>query len=146
MRRSQGGKLRPATIIRFYAPAVRRRLASWSVRCPSVENRLLEGAGVYASRRSSRRCSRSTRVSPMSGSSGLSRTDAHFAPAPARPRNTRTARLTRTMSSSERRPIRLSSFTLETVVTLSIINRLTSRNPFCFEGSIGSRSSGASTT
>ena len=52
----------------------------------------------------------------------LASMNVHLDPGPARPRNTRTARLTRTMSSSERRPTRISTLLFETVVILSIIN------------------------
>ncbi len=60
------------------------------------------------------------------------------------PKKTRTARFSRTMSSSAIRPRRARIFDLGTVVILSTINRQTARSPFRSLGSIGNRNRGAS--
>ncbi len=60
------------------------------------------------------------------------------------PKKTRMARFSRTASSSARRPIRIPSLVLETVVILSTINRHTVRSPLISLGSTVIRSKGAS--
>jgi hypothetical protein len=63
---------------------------------------------------------------------------------PAIPRKTRIARLSRTTSSSSRRPMRDPSFALDTVVILSTIKRHDARSPFLSVGSTARRNNGAS--
>ena len=63
---------------------------------------------------------------------------------PASPRKTTTARLIRTMSASLRRPIRVPSFNLGTVMILSIMIWLGFVNPLVSVGSTVRRNSGAS--
>jgi len=60
------------------------------------------------------------------------------------PRKTRIARFSRIISSSARRPIRIRTLALGTVVILSTINRQTARRPLLSLGSIGIRNNGAS--
>ena len=60
------------------------------------------------------------------------------------PRKTRTARFSRTISSSLRRPARAPILDLETVVILSTIKRQTARSPLLALGSTGNRNNGAS--
>ena len=62
----------------------------------------------------------------------------------AMPKKTRTARFSRTISSSARRPTRAPIFAFGTVVILSTINRQTARRPLLGLGSMGSRNRGAS--
>ncbi len=73
-----------------------------------------------------------------------SRTPAGDYRQPARPKNTRMARPSRTISSSLSRPTRSPSLARGTVATLSTIRLQGSRSPFASSGSIRSRNSGAS--
>src|SRR5437867_1037283 len=63
---------------------------------------------------------------------------------PAKPRKTRIARLSRTRSSSSRRPTRDPILVFGTVVILSTIKRHGVRRPFRSPGTTGSRNNGAS--
>jgi hypothetical protein len=88
---------------------------------------------------------------PWPGPGGLplggTRADVPFASAcqaPARPRKTMMARPSRSMSSSASWPMRSPSLARGTVVSLSTISRLGSRNPLTASGVTGSRISGAS--
>ena len=70
--------------------------------------------------------------------------DYSFSLGAAMPRKTRTARFSRTRSSSARRPIRAPILHFGTVVILSTISRQTARSPFLSLGSTASRNKGAS--
>jgi hypothetical protein len=63
---------------------------------------------------------------------------------PARPRKTRTAWLSRTISWSSSRPTLIPTLDLGTIVILSTINRHGECKPLCSFGSTGRRNSGAS--
>ncbi len=65
---------------------------------------------------------------------------------PATPRKTKSARSMRVRSVSASRPMRSARAVRGTVVTLSIMRWLAVVNPVVFEGSMGIRRSGASTT
>jgi hypothetical protein len=63
--------------------------------------------------------------------------------APAKPKNTTTARFNRTRSSSSRRPMRMPTFVLGTVMILSTMRLEETASPFLVLGEIGNLNNGA---